>query len=241
VVKGQEFNIVVRRIGTRRVAILPPPLPPPKLKISARAKQAAAATRVAAVVADFRIERYVVGSFQVKIPVKTKGDMLPAEETTLAIFKARLAAMSPTNRWRPVIERYIYLLSARVDGLGGNAGDVPPSFGGYPGKEPCEEGGEDDHDDHDDRDHHHEAWEMLTGKIGGLIFDHFGDFEGFILNMEEGERRFFSREGEIKSLAERVWAERLRITVYAECDEPHRPLKIIVRGPPAPFGTRSLR
>lgn len=232
VVKGQEFNIVVRRISSRRVAVTPPPPPPPKIAIDNIRKKKAAALKIAAVVAVntevSKVERYVVGSFQVKIPVTTKGDMLPAEENTLAIFKARLKAMSPTNRWRPVIERYIGLLSARVDGLGGDANEIPPSFlGNLPGKL-----GKGEHER--DREHR-EKWEERTGKIGGLIFDHFGDFEGFILNTQEGEHRFFSRETEIRKLAERVWFERLRITVRAERDEPHRPLKIIVRQPPASF------
>jgi hypothetical protein len=62
----------------------------------------------------------------VKIPVATKEVMLPAEETTLAIFKARLGVMSPTDRWYPVLQRYISLLSARVNGLGGDANAIPP-------------------------------------------------------------------------------------------------------------------
>jgi hypothetical protein len=32
-------------------------------------------------------------------------------------------------------------------------------------------------------------------------------------------------------LAERAWRERLRITVSAERDQPHRPLTIIIRQP----------
>lgn len=76
----------------------------------------------------------------------------------------------------------------------------------------------------------------LTGKITGLIFDHFGDFEGFLLDTEECEHRFFSRENEMKELVERAWRERLRITVWAEIGTLHRPLSIIVRIPPAPFG-----
>jgi len=55
------------------------------------------------------------------------------------------------------------------------------------------------------------------------------------LDTEEGERKFFSREKEMEELAERAWRERLRITVWTECDEPHRPLSIIVRESPAPF------
>ena len=67
------------------------------------------------------------------------------------------------------------------------------------------------------------------------MFDHFGDFEGFILETNDGEHRYFSRGTEIKILAERAWSEHLRITVIAECDKPGRPRKIIVRQPPAPF------
>ena len=75
----------------------------------------------------------------------------------------------------------------------------------------------------------------IGGLLGGLMFDHFGDFEGFILETDEGERRYFSRETEIRTLAERVWSERLRITVMAECESPACPRKIIVRQPPAQF------
>jgi len=178
--------------------------------------------------APLRTERYVVGSFQVRIPVKHKGEMLPEEETTLSIFKARLKAMPHTSRWRPVLERYIRLLSERVDGLGGNADHVKPSFLGEGGGKPGDGG---DHGGH----HHHEHRDDHTGKISGLIFDHFGDFEGFILETAEGERRYFSRETEIRTLAERAWSLRLRITVSAACEKPERPRTIIVRDPPAPL------
>jgi hypothetical protein len=236
VVKGQEFNIVVRRIGSRRVAVSPPPPPPPKIAIDNIRAKKTPAPKIADIAAVktgvVKIERYVVGSFQVKIPVETKGDMITAEENTLAIFKARLKAMSPTNRWRPVIERYIGLLSARVDGLGGDAKDIPPSFLGN-GRAKQGEGGAERHER--DRDDHREKWEERTGKISGLIFDHFGDFEGFILDTEEGEHRFFSREADIWALAEWVWSERLLIGVLVECADPCRPRKIIVREPPALF------
>ncbi len=76
----------------------------------------------------------------------------------------------------------------------------------------------------------------FTGKINGLIFDRFGDFEGFLLATEDGERKFFSREKEVEELAERAWRERLRLTVWFEGDKPHRPLTIVLREPPAPFG-----
>jgi hypothetical protein len=36
-------------------------------------------------------------------------------------------------------------------------------------------------------------------------------------------------------LVERAWRERLRLTVWAERDEPHRPLTIVIHQPPAMF------
>ena len=131
VVKGQEFNIIVRRISTRQITIVTPP-PVPHVTQLPTVSESAKLTAVSGVAQNVKTERYVVGSFQVKIPVKTKEVMLPDEETTLAIFKARLAAMSPTDRWYPVLRQYIRLVSARVDGLGGDADDIAPSFDGAP-------------------------------------------------------------------------------------------------------------
>jgi hypothetical protein len=76
--------------------------------------------------------RQINGAFQVRIPVTTKDVMLPREEDILAILKWRLEQMSPVYRWYPVLERYISLVAAPVDGLGGNSQNVPPSLGGYP-------------------------------------------------------------------------------------------------------------
>jgi hypothetical protein len=71
--------------------------------------------------------------------------------------------------------------------------------------------------------------------VNGIAYDRFGDFEGFSLDTEDGERKFFSREKSVEELAERVSRERLRVTVLAEHAEPHRPLTIIVRQRPASF------
>ena len=132
--------------------------------------------------------------------------------------------MPPQRRWYSVFQRYLEGIADRVRGLGGDPTEILPSPTG------------------DGRKHHLpeepecEKRIALTGKITGLIFDHFGDFEGFLLGTEECEHRFFSREKEMKELAERAWRERLRITVWAEREAPHRPLSIIVHIPPASFG-----
>jgi hypothetical protein len=43
-----------------------------------------------------------------------------------------------------------------------------------------------------------------TGKVSSLIFDRFGDFEGFVLETERGRRRFESRERDVEILIERA-------------------------------------
>jgi hypothetical protein len=148
VTTGQEYDVVVRRIG-KRLLRTPPPVPVPELELRRRAAGGhivlpepgapagaapAAMGPVKAAIADTpAYERYIVGSFQVKIPVSDREAMLPAEETTLAILKARLEAMPTTDRWYPVLVRYIGQIAARVDGLGGNSQEIPPSLSGARG------------------------------------------------------------------------------------------------------------
>jgi hypothetical protein len=218
---GQEFDIVVRRIGKRlrRASRPTPPQPPPRITQAARIhgavggrtdgpphlagplKSAAAEhvkeTSPAAVSREVVYERYIVGSFQVKIPVSNREAMLPAEETTLAILKARLEAMPKTNRWYPVLVRYIDQIAGRVDGLGGNSGAIPPSLGGYrPPRRPCDE-----------------HLETFTGKVHEAVFDCFGDFSGFVLDDCCEHRTFESHEREIGELVLRALKERFTLIV----------------------------
>jgi len=221
--KGQEFNILVRRLSTKQVE---------QVTIQKTAKTAATGAAGASAPPSTSLKwRYVTGVFQIKIPVTTEELLLGPEENTLAILKARLAAMSPVYRWYPVLKRLIEIVSGRVNGSGGNAVSIPPSLQGYLPTGPAHGGG---HGHGGNRHHEHE--DAHTGKIGGLIFDRFGDFEGFLLDSEPGERRYFTRERDMKDLVERAWRERLRVTVWTRLHEPHRPHTVILREPPAKFG-----
>ena len=76
----------------------------------------------------------------------------------------------------------------------------------------------------------------FTGKVNGIIYDRFGDFEGFILLTESGhERSFRAREHEIEKLVQRAWIERIVITVVVRPSEPHHPTSIVLRRAPEPF------
>ena len=68
-----------------------------------------------------------------------------------------------------------------------------------------------------------------TGKVAGLIYDRTGAFDGFLLDTDDGERAFDSREPGIEDVANRAWAERILTTVYADAAEPWRPVRIVLR------------
>jgi hypothetical protein len=117
VVSGQEFNIVVRRLSSRQIQA--EPVGPAADHAAARSP--GSKTRLT------ENWRYVVGSFGVRIPVTTARFMLPAEEDTLAILKWRLSQRSTSDRWFPVLSRYVSCIAERVDGLGGNSSEIMPS------------------------------------------------------------------------------------------------------------------
>ncbi len=218
VVAGQQFHIVVRRGSTRRFQ-------------APRATQAAAAGRAGRAARGntqvSRNWRYGIGTFQVTIPVAHEDVLLAPEENTLAILKWRLSVMPRNDRWYPVLERYVSYIAARVDGFGGNAGGVAPSPHGYlPGPRGLSGGG-----GHGLRGGHGAS--ESTGKVTGLCYDRFGDFEGFLLLTEAGEERaYHSREGEIERLARVAWTERFVISVFTDHGEPHEVRWIVLRRAP---------
>jgi hypothetical protein len=228
---GQEFTVTVRRLSTRQVtAPPPPPPPPPPPQAPQLAGQAAGAVTAGAVTAapsaavnGKRLQtmlnwRYVVGTFAVRIPVTTARTMLPLEENTLSIMKWRLGQLEPANRWVPVLERYIGYIAARVQGLGGRPNAIPPlQWGTFQPKPPA-----------GDR-----RTAEYTGKIEGLSYDRFGDFEGFLLRTEAGDVHVFrSREAGIQELARFAWQDRVLISVLTNDGNRDVPAAIILRRAP---------
>jgi hypothetical protein len=214
--KGDVYHVVVRQVTNAFGRFTPPP--PPPLHIALRRGSLSSDE-----LKDIEWRR-VSGAFQLTIPVKTKHALLPTEERQLSVLRWIAEAIPQHNRWYPVFRRYLQQIAGRVKVFGGDPTHILPSPTGE---------GRRKHRCHEEPEH--KEFRAFTGKITGLIFDRFGDFEGFVVDTEDGEHKFFSREKEIEELAERVWAERLRITVFADRDEPQRPRSIIVREPPAPF------
>ena len=210
---GQEFHVVVRRLSTRRVEKI-------NVKVTALPEDlvgTGSRKRRAVVQRDLeRAWRYVVGSYQLTIPVEHEDVLLWPEENTLAIMKWRLQQTSPNNRWYPVLKRYVDYLIGRVDAFGGDGGSIVPSPSGVaPGttKGGGLTGGG--------------SVVEYTGKVCELIFDCFGDVEGFVLETCSGSHRFQTRERGAARLLLRALRHSLTLSVFV--GHHHRIHKLIVR------------
>lgn len=229
---GHEFTVVVRQVTTAFATKLraKEALSGARGKGKGRTSGATASTQEGPMGRsgyDYTQWRRVLGAFQLTVPAKTKETLLLPEQRHLSVLRWIAEAIPIESRWHPVFERYIDVIGQRVRAFGGDPTHVPPSPYGHPRLLEPQPGS-----DHDRS--HGEGRVRHTGKVSGLMFDRFGDFEGFVLATDGGDRRYVSREREIEALAERAWRERLRVTVVAERDEPSSPGSIVIWEPPTP-------
>jgi hypothetical protein len=204
--RGEQYTVIVRQITSVQAYVRPRRQEPALQEVAAGGQ------------GELVRWRRVFGAFQVTIPVHTKAILLPGEERKLSILRWIQEGIAPGSRWYDVFQRYLDQIAGRVGGLGGDPGDVQPSpTGDWHGPKPSHGG-----------PHGH-----ATGKVVGIVYDRYGDFEGFLLDTPQGERHYSSREDDMACLIEKAWRERLRITVVTESHEPGRPQHIILREPPA--------
>jgi hypothetical protein len=126
-----------------------------------------------------------------------------------------------------------------VQSFGGNPGQILPSplgngvpglpgYPGHPGRPP--------HPGHPGPGHPRPGepeHPSFTGKIEGIVYDHFGDFEGFILVTLKGERhRFHSHEARVLAIVRRAWMLRSLMTVTVRHDHREQPFEMILHGAP---------
>jgi hypothetical protein len=65
--------------------------------------------------------------------------------------------------------------------------------------------------------------------VTGLIYDRFGDFEGFWLLTEEGHRhQYCATETEIESIVRFAWTDRVLIEVLSSGQHPAVPIRIVL-------------
>jgi hypothetical protein len=172
----------------------------------------------------FIVWEEVLGAFQVSIPISTRTALFEPETRLLSVLRWILGGVPKSDRWYRPFERYVAEIGGRVHGFGGDPTNVVADPNGLPdrpgpgtGIEPGEGLGG-----------------SQTGKIASLVYDRWGDFEGFILDTATGEHRYSSREHTIEELATRSWRERTVITVVARVGDRHAPEKIVLRYGPRP-------
>jgi len=225
ITRGDSYTVSVRQF--ERVTITaklppPPPPPPPAPKI-----EIAKAAPFAEVINTETYEwRQLLGAFQYTINISTKEQLLYPEERLLAWLKWRISVMPHFNRWYPVLLEYLKLIEGHVDGYGGNAGSIPPSQSGQvPGHKPPEVCPPDS-----------QSRRGFIGKVIAIVYDRFGDFEGFTILTESGqERSFRGREHEVEKLVRDAWIERTVIEVFVEAHDHAWPVSIALRRSP-PLG-----
>ncbi len=172
--------------------------------------------------------RETIGAFQLAVPVSDKAGMLPHHLRLLSVMRWRAEHLPQRKgRWNVTFLRYVEMLAEKVRALGGDPYAVPPTpdgtwpglygegVGFTPGGGLRPAGGL-------GAGGGLIGWERggTTGKIVSLFYDHFGDFQGFVLEtFEDHHRRFLSHEARIEELAREAWLERYVVTVWAEGDE----------------------
>lgn len=218
--KGELYRVVVRQVTDAAAQ----PVQQPSEVVIAKGRGGAAAV----VSRPLLRWRRIVGSYQITIPVRKMEVMLPAEIRLLAVLRWILQSMAIDDRWYQVFSRYVSLIADRVGALGGDPNQVqgsPEGIPGGPGEEleepecpPVERG----------------PVCRFEGKITGVTYDCFGDFEGFVLDTCGKEIWFNAREHEIEELVRMAWRERIAITVVVRAADQRRPISIILRPPPEP-------
>jgi hypothetical protein len=217
--QGEQFSVTVRQLteaGRKHTIGGNGPVPRDLATRAKKSKKGAAAEAAVAATSAATAHgrgswRRVNGEFEFAIDISTKHTLLLKEERLLATLRWMAAAMPTERRWYPVLQRYIDYVIGRVRGFGGDPAKIEPSPTGWVHGLPKPRTGEDE--DGDRRD-------GVRGKIEGLIYDHFGDFEGFVLESQEGrQRRFWSRKRGIEEVAKAARIERHEVAVEVEDDD----------------------
>jgi hypothetical protein len=155
-----------------------------------------------------------IGTFQFDIVVKTVAEILPRFKRNLSVLKHIALSIPHENRWYPVFQRYLEELGDRGRAFGVNPDDIGPSPSGS-GRP------EEEQPPTPIRDKH-------TGKIDQIIYDCFGDFEGFVLETCDGPMVFKACEPSVEEVVRKACRERTKITIFSDGAREGRLLRIVV-------------
>jgi hypothetical protein len=156
----------------------------------------------------------VLGTTEFRIEVSSAGELLKPFLHNLAVLKHIALSIPEDNRWYPVFQRYLHELGERIRAFGGDPDAVRPSPHGHrPGRqEPPER----------------EEAKAMTGKVSDLLYDCFGDFEGFTLATCDGRRSFKGCERDIEEVVRKACRDRSKVTILTDGSKEERVKRIIV-------------
>nr|BBD50175.1 hypothetical protein [Haliea sp. ETY-M] len=196
--------------------------------------------------------RETIGSFQIGIPVSDKAGMRIELLRQLALLRWRADFLQPTSRWYATFRHYVELMTLKVRALGVDPFSIDPAPNPkIPGLEGGGAGGADDTGGDTAADNPFlepgdDEWledtsgleppevagsARYSGKVSGVLYDHFGDFEGFTVETYAGHHLgFFSREAAIRKLATRAWLERYVVTVITVGGDSREVRRLLLRG-----------
>jgi hypothetical protein len=149
----------------------------------------------------------VLGTTEFRIKVARAEELLPQFLHNLAILKHIALSIPETNRWHPIFKRYLSELGERIRAFGGDPDSVHPSPSGHG---PAPQGPEKEREQ-----------EGFTGKVSRLLYDCFGDFEGFELRSCDERKRFVSHDRGVERVVLTACREDLRLTVLYELATHH--------------------
>ena len=163
------------------------------------------------------VERRVIGSFELAIPVSRSELLVGHAERELGVLKQIDLAIPPLNRWKPVFKRYLGLLSDRVRAFGGDPDKTPGGTGetcgpqagevGQPPGKSCEV-------------------QRIPGKVCSIEYDCFGDFRGFVLEGCTARHVFVAHERRLHDLVHEASVTRRHVVVSFSVEHPERALGI---------------
>jgi hypothetical protein len=127
-----------------------------------------------------------------------------------------IALSIPTdNRWYPVFERYLGEMGERIRAMGVDPDTIDPTTDGS---------GKADKPGRPGPDH----GTTQSGKVRQLLYDCFGDFEGFVLEDCDTRSVYRSCDRAVEDVVQRACRERLKVTVYSSPKARGKPHRIVV-------------
>lgn len=218
--EGRSCTVSVRQLNSVSAVARtqpPPPPPPPAPKIAVLEDESISSGK------NTFYWRQVQGAFQYTITVESKKNLLSEQERLVAWLKWRIGITPASNKWLPVLKRYLEYTENLVWTLGVDPNTIPPSEIGKVGgkgigptlppplpRPPFKE-------------------RECTGKVAAIHYDRFGDFSGFVILTESGHERLFrATEHAIENLVREAWVERSVVRVFSEEHDPERPDRVIL-------------